>query len=888
MDVIRPHIVDSDMELGGKASGLIRLTKMGAQVPKFFVVHPDVLQRHLPSTEWSDFVQNTSVETAKHLCDAIQNLSFDDVFSEELQRVIGEFHKNDLFAIRSSMLGEDGMEFSFAGQLESFLFQQGLDGISNAIRNCWCSAFQERVLTYRERAGLKPQNIRVAVVVQKMVFSRIAGVLFTAHPQTGHRNQMLISSAFGQGEGVVSGSCNADEIVWKKGEGIQSYTIADKDRMVVRSTSKSHSLEGVEEIDVVEEQRGQQSITEPVLAVLCQEAERLEQEFGYPLDIEWAEEDGEIFFLQARPITSLPDAPNEYGPVVVWDNSNIQESYCGVTTPLTFSYAQRAYDTVYKQTMVALGISETEIQKSAHWRRNLLGIVRGRIYYNINSWYTGLTYLPSFGRNKKDMEEMMGLKDPVDFVEDQSFSLWEKLKKIPSMLSNLFRLYWEFRNLPKNVPLFQNHFEEISQKVNPSQIEQMCFSQLMECNEFLRLEIQEKWHIPIINDFYVMMSTGALRRFLQKHGMEDAETLQNHLLAGEPGIESTEPTRLLLKMTKIIRNKQHLQEIVFQSKHVYEDLCVADEEIKTCLKHYVHRYGDRVAGELKLETKTLHHDKSFLVQILKNYVGNKNLSLEKLEEQEQKLRNAAHQRVMENIPFWAKSKANSLMKKMRDAVKNRENMRLTRTRAFGLSRMIYRALGRRLVEVGRIREEDDIFYLTVDEIEAYHEGRSVGTNLQGIVDIRRAEFVSYESQDLPHHFQTTGAVYFGNRYRYSGQIKIDPNADILHGLGCYPGRVKAPISLIFHPDEAGDLTGTILCTVRTDPGWAPLFPSVSGILVERGSTLSHSAVVARELGIPAVVNVPGITKILKHGDVVVMDGDAGTVERETKEVQDDS
>ena len=210
-------------------------------------------------------------------------------------------------------------------------------------------------------------------------------------------------------------------------------------------------------------------------------------------------------------------------------------------------------------------------------------------------------------------------------------------------------------------------------------------------------------------------------------------------------------------------------------------------------------------------------------------------------------------------------------------------MRLTRTRAFGLSRMIYRALGRRLVEVGRLKEEEDIFYLTVDELEAYHEGRSISTNLQGLVDIRRMEFEEYESQDVPHHFKTTGAVYFGNRYRYSGEIKIDPDADILHGLGCYPGRVHAPISLIFHPDEAEDLKGTILCTVRTDPGWAPLFPSVSGILVERGSTLSHSAVVARELGIPAVVNIPGITKILQDGDIVTMDGDAGTVERETNE-----
>ena len=203
--------------------------------------------------------------------------------------------------------------------------------------------------------------------------------------------------------------------------------------------------------------------------------------------------------------------------------------------------------------------------------------------------------------------------------------------------------------------------------------------------------------------------------------------------------------------------------------------------------------------------------------------------------------------------------------------------------------MIYRALGARLVEANRLDDVEDIFYLTVDELEEYHEGRSVCTNLRGLAAVRKEEFAEYEEQEIPHHFETTGAVYFGNRFRYTGAQVVDPNADVLYGLGCYPGRVQAPISLIHHPDEAGDLTGTILCTVRTDPGWAPLFPSVSGILVERGSTLSHSAVVARELGIPAVVNVAGITKILKDGEMVIMDGDQGTVERiEGKEKSDES
>jgi phosphohistidine swiveling domain-containing protein len=884
MDIIRPEDTHYAGDLGGKASGLIRLTEAGANVPPFVVIPPHVLTEYLPEREWEDFMREASDENAEALCLAISSVQFSTDFESRVREVIDSFSADTLFAIRSSMLGEDGTQFSFAGQLESFLFQKGIEGVCRSIRDCWCSAFQSRVLTYRARAGLVPQNIKVAVVVQKMVFSEIAGVLFTAHPQSGHRSRMLVSAAYGQGEGVVSGSCNADEIVWEKEEGILSYTIADKDRMVVRAEEI-----GVEEIDVPVARRMEQSISESSIQKLCVESQRLEEDFGYPLDIEWAEEEGKIYFLQARPITSLPEAPNEDGPIVVWDNSNIQESYCGVTTPLTFSYAQRAYDTVYRQTMEAIGVSQEDIISSASWRRNLLGIVRGRIFYNINSWYEGLSLLPSFGRNKEDMEEMMGLKDSVDFVHDQTYTAWEKICKAPRMVRNLARLYFSFRGLSKSVPAFQDHYEAIAKEVNSEHVKDMSFSELMALNEHLRLEIQEKWHIPIINDFYVMMSTGGLRRFLQKHGMEDALTLQNHLLAGEPGIESTEPTRILLGLTGRIRNNPILKDILFSEGDVIGALSKEDLELANSFSHYLHRYGDRVAGELKLETKTLHHDDSFLVQVLRNYVGNERLSLERLEEQEQKLRCAAEDRVMESLPFWSKGKAKRLMSRMREAVKNRENMRLTRTRAFGLSRMIYRALGMRLVEVGRLDDVEDIFYLTVEELEAYHEGRSISTNVRGMAALRRSEFSSYEDKDVPHHFTTRGAVYFGNRYRYSGTTVIDPDADILYGLGCYPGIVHAPISLIHHPDEAGDLAGTILCTVRTDPGWAPLFPSVSGILVERGSTLSHSAVVARELGIPAVVNIPGITTILKNGDVVSMDGDAGTVERKnTVEESDES
>ena len=204
------------------------------------------------------------------------------------------------------MLGEDSAEHSFAGQLESFLFQENVDDVKKSIKRCWCSALQPRVLAYRSRAGLKPEDIRVAVVVQRMINSEVSGVLFTVHPQTGHRSRLLVSAAWGQGEGIVSGSCNTDEFVWDKSKGELEHTVADKDTIFIADPT-AHS--GTREESTPEDKRHIRCLTEAQLDTLGKRAAQLEEAFGYPLDIEWALEGGEFYFVQARPITALPRSP---------------------------------------------------------------------------------------------------------------------------------------------------------------------------------------------------------------------------------------------------------------------------------------------------------------------------------------------------------------------------------------------------------------------------------------------------------------------------------------------------------------------------------------------------------------------------------------------------
>ena len=611
--------------------------------------------------------------------------------------------------------------------------------------------------------------------------------------------------------------------------------------------------------------------------------------YSHPQDIEWAFENDKLYILQTRPITKIAPPVSQTGNTKVFDNSNIQESYCGVTTPLTFSFAQKAYATVYEQTMRAMGVSPVIIKDHEDMLNNMLGLIKGRIYYNINNWYRGLLLLPSFKTNKEDMERMMGLQDPVDFVDDKKLSFWDKVKQTPSLIVNLSRLLFAFMKLDKSIDYFLNNFRLHYKKINRSTLHRKSLSELIELVKYLNENVLQKWETPIINDFYVMMMNGSVHRFLTKLNLENPSLYQNNLLSGESGIESTEPTKYLMRLTEQVRNDQSLLTVFnntgnefllgvlkVKNKNFYQDCLI-----------YIELYGDRSIGELKLETETLRKKPGFMFAVIKNYLNKTDLTLETLLSNEMKLRTETESKIFSLIKqkqgIFKLRKFKKILNKFRQAVKNRENMRLSRTRLFGLYRDIYLSIGKQFSLFDILNDERDIFYLTVDEIYSLYEGTSVQKNIKELVISRKKEFHQYEKEDLPHHFSTNGIVYYQNEYKYDDDEVGELDLSQLKGTGCYPGVVKGKIKLIFDPNDELDLDGQILCTVRTDPGWAPLFPSCGGILVERGSTLSHSAVVARELGIPAIVGIKNVTKILNSEEEISMNGASGIITRNADE-----
>ncbi|MEE2786227.1 MAG: PEP/pyruvate-binding domain-containing protein [Myxococcota bacterium] len=879
-------------QVGGKAFGLARLKATGVCVPPWRVITADACLTYLrESPTYPSIVQvmdglaelNPQDRAHRQHLEAVSQRIRDDIAASPVPFVNPDQPPTWLqalgpgpFAVRSSMVGEDSASHSFAGQLDSYLFQSVGD-LNHAIVNCWASAFSVHALLYRHQAGLDALPA-VAVVVQAMLSGHVSGVAFTAHPVNGRRDHMLISGAWGQGEGVVNGLCNADEYVWSGQTGEVSSVVVTKDVMVV---PRAKGQPGTDQQAVPERQQRQRCLTVEQVDQLGACLLRIQAHFDRPMDVEWTWVGEELNFLQARPITSLPPEPDLAAPLVVFDNSNIQESYCGVTTPLTFSFAQRAYASVYAQTMQAAGLSAQVIADHDDMLRNMLALVKGRVFYNINNWYRGLLILPGFGKNKADMERMMGLEDPVDFVQDTQLTRWEKIQRMPSLFMTLVRLLNHFRRLPKTVPAWLERFETLYGQIDRDGLKTAPLSRLMATLERLDRQMLGQWHIPILNDFYVMMSVGKLRRALSKGAVDDPDDLINRLLAGEEDIESTQPVRRLLQIADRVRQDEEATQILTECDAVeaVEALRQHDGGLRTLIDEYIERYGDRSMGELKLETVTLRADTRFMARVLKGYLGRPDLGPDVLSQKEKAIRFSAERDMEAARPKHRVRAAQRALSSSRRAVKNREAMRLARTRMFGLYRAVYTGIGRVLHAHGRLHHPRDVFYLTVEDIRADYEGRSANVHLAEIARVRAAEFEAYTHEDVPHRIEARAPVYQNMPAFTVSETEVDRDARILRGIGCYPGTVDGEVRIIRSPDDELSVDGQILTALRTDPGWAPLFPTCRGLLVERGSTLSHSAVVARELGIPAVVGIPHLLASVETGDRVRLDGQQGTVLR---------
>jgi pyruvate,water dikinase len=334
-----------------------------------------------------------------------------------------------------------------------------------------------------------------------------------------------------------------------------------------------------------------------------------------------------------------------------------------------------------------------------------------------------------------------------------------------------------------------------------------------------------------------------------------------------------------------------MAEIAAATPELVELLCRGDlsairkqmrsNEALACEFHdYLEKFGDRCMEELKLESITLFDDPLPLFRSVGQLAVTIREHGEAIDcDSDAQLRRAAEERVKQALAANPVKRVvfAAILAAARARVRDRENLRFERTRVFGRARLITIEIGKRLAALDRLDDPRDVFYLEVDEMLAFVEGRATTTDLKGLVALRKSEFDRHRSEPPPaDRFETRGLVYVGNTCQLETAY-IPPAGDSLKGIGCCAGIVRGPVRIICDPRRAAVASGEIIVAQRTDPGWVMIFPAATGLLVEHGSLLSHSAIVAREMGLPAVVSLSGLTDWLKDGDWVEMDGSTGVV-----------
>jgi len=566
----------------------------------------------------------------------------------------------------------------------------------------------------------------------------------------------------------------------------------------------------------------------------------------------------------------------------IFDNSNIAESYSGVTTPLTYSFARYAYQEVYKHFCRMMGVGRRTINQHKEIFPRMVAFIGYRMYYDLINWYTLVSFLPGYKFNREFFEKMLGVQKDYNYSRDEKSSFFQKYFIIlPRLLFQTIGILFSFIFMGYLVRRFNKRFDRIFSRIGAIKLHDLDLKQLEGLYLRLHEDLTAQWRIPITNDFAVMVSAGMadnlFRKWLNEPNVYSYLYFKSHnsLISLDPGLQILEIVTLIkdnLLILKIFEREQSPSSIFNILKKDFTNHCVTNAILR-----YLEKFGSRTPNELKLETATLSEKPEVFIELLKNLVNKRNVNngdFTKKERNEPKKYNTLNTIKKIIIDFslsWA-----------RKSIERREETRFRRALIFGYARKIFLTMGQKFYQDGILDSCNDIFYLTTDEISEFIRNGEMGAVLTDMAHYRKKEFEYWQSVELPRRIETSTSIVeiedeFKEKNRSQGTT-IQPN--VLKGIVASRPKINSIFGMVlvlpeFNPSV--NFEGKILVTKQTDPGWTIIFPLLKGLIVERGGMLSHAAIVARELNIPCIVGVDNATTFIKDGSHIQMDLDKGEI-----------
>ncbi|MEV0031338.1 PEP/pyruvate-binding domain-containing protein [Nocardia sp. NPDC050793] len=925
---------------GGKARGLHTVQNGGFRVPDWVALGTDAFERFLAEHELAERVSAIGaaddLERALALGADLRAAIGSAPLPPDLRELIADGYARiggGPVAVRSSTVVEDGAEHSYAGQFDSFLNVNGVAAVADRVRDCWASAFSERSIRYAF-ARSRPVGGAPGVVLQRLVSARASGVLFTANPSTGAPGELLISAVYGLGEGLVSGAVDADTVTVEKATGaVLDMIVGDKD-----SSYTPAAEQGCEIGEVAAALRERAVLTDAEIAELTELGRKIEIVCGAPQDIEWALDDMGLWVLQSRPITTVPaNAPDAQlrgagetlapGELRIWDNSNIIESFSGITSPLTYTTAAGIYGRVYRGYAASLRVPPAQLRQTDAWTPVLLGYFHGRVYYNLLHWYRMVGIAPGYPLNRRVLEAALGVAEPLadDLAKTlRPFTFRNPLARLRSRAVTTATYLRRLFGIDAMVEDFLAEFYRVYDEYDGLDYASLSGAEVYAAYRRVDRDLVERWGPLMVLDAILLTCTGLLYALTKALLPKAPEWFRYAVVGPGADVESAEPARAMTALARSVDADPELTALVRSTPPDRMFAALADHpDFRAEVDAYLDRYGYRSLDELKLETPDLREDPSGLFIMLRSALGRVHEAaappdrrdeatapsdrrdeatappdrrdeatappdrrdeatapLDRRDEATAPLdrRDEAEAYLDAHLRGARRRVYERLRGKVSRCAAHRERLRFCRTRAFGMVKRMIRAMGRDLVERGVIDEFADVFYLTVDELRGCYEGADTGT-LRALVAARKAQRAADAELVAPARFVTRGGAFGRAELAAQGWVPVRemPAATVGTVLGGTPSAAGIVEGEAVVVGEPSDVAGGILVAYRTDPGWVAALPSASALVIERGSPLTHVAIVARELGVPTVVQVKDVTKRIRTSMRIRVDGTAGTV-----------
>lgn len=897
---------DDSLELiGGKGRSLAKMSNAGFNVPSGFHLTADAYRAFVAENNLQDQI----VALAKPALDngwvtfepasaAIQKLTtsceISEAIASQLRQAYARLGSDPAVAVRSSANAEDLPGLSFAGQQDTYLNVKGGEALLKAVRNCWASLWTAQAISYRHENDIEQGSVAMAVVVQIMVPADVAGILFTANPATGERTEMIVNASFGLGEAVVGGQVTPDTfVVDRESKNVKETMIGPKEQMIV-----SDGEQGTKLTDVKVADRDQSSLSDALLNDLVEVALKVEKNYdGLPQDIEWAIVDGKISLLQSRPITNLPPPPLEVEwnppeeiPALVRRQivENIPDPTCELFDELYIRYSLRwdrtkevsMYSTLHGfafQIMGGGGITGTKEE----WRADIRA-AREKVAASPEGMAHEKHDLDLFVSelSDEDRAEFQKMADELNSdnlpnavtvpeSNDPTYTAFHK-----TFTNDNQHRDWRERAMPE--------LEAATAKWATLDIAGASDATLIEGIRELTEAEGWYWSGNGGHTFGVAKSVDDQLQCFLRENLPDHNFTSGQFLSGFKS-RIMQANDALFEIAKVLRADEELNLLILATPaHRLMGELEARSDTKQILKDidtYLQKYGHQ-GYSLDFCEPTQQEDPSALFVTLKNMVRREDYDPKQHEQEAHRKKEKALKEIgelLEGLQCWQFRYRLWFANKYYPM---REESCFVLGMAWPALRPMAAELGRRMVEVGTFKQPDDVYHMYTAELEEAMQSRAdnkakpeLGELAQERRELRERRKRLHPPGTCPPEASEMPGIAFKET-----QIKNDDSSDTLMGIPVSPGTITAEASAIMNPSEFSNMVpGSILVCPMTSPAWTQLFAHAQGLVTDIGGILGHGSIVAREYGIPAVVGTGNGTQRIKHGQLIEVDGDSGTV-----------